>query len=65
MSNEKTAKEIASLRDQFAMQALVPFMTWALDQPHFVDYDSSAKACAGYAKSAYMIADAMLKERAK
>lgn len=54
-----------SLRDEFAMQALVPFVTWALDQPHFVDYDSAAKACAGYAKSAYLIADAMLAERAK
>lgn len=54
-----------SLRDYFAAKALEGFMNWALDQPHFKDYDTAAKAAAGYAKSAYLIADAMLQERAK
>lgn len=54
-----------SLRDYFAAKALQPFMVWALDQPHFEDYDTAAKAAAGYAESAYIIADAMLAERVK
>lgn len=54
-----------SLRDYFAAKAIQPFMVWALDQPHFKDYDSAAKAAAGYAKSAYLIADAMIAERTK
>lgn len=54
-----------SIRDYFAAKAIQPFMVWALDQPHFQDYDSAAKAAAGYAKSAYLIADAMIAERAK
>lgn len=54
-----------TLRDYFAAKALDGFMHWALDQPHFKDYDTAAKAAAGYAKSAYLIADAMLAERAK
>lgn len=52
-----------SLRDYFAGRALDGFMHWALDQPHFKDYDTAAKAAAGYAKSAYVIADAMLAAR--
>ncbi|QKV66498.1 hypothetical protein HUW52_27475 [Pseudomonas sp. 43A] len=52
-----------SLRDYFAGKALDGFMHWALDQPHFTDYDTAAKAAAGYAKSAYTIADAMLAAR--
>ena len=54
-----------TLRDYLAAKAMQPFMVWALDQPHFEDYDTAAKAAAGYAKSAYLIADAMLAERAK
>jgi len=54
-----------TVRDEFATAALTAFMKWALDQPHFQDYDTSAKAAAGYAKSAYLVADAMMKERAK
>lgn len=54
-----------TLRDEFAQAALTAFMKWALDKPHFEDYDTAAKAAAGYAKSAYLIADAMLSERAK
>lgn len=54
-----------TLRDYFAAKALDGFMHWALDQPHFKDYDTAAKAAAGYAKSAFLIADAMLAERAK
>jgi len=52
-------------RDEFAAAALQAFMKWALDQPHFETYDSAAKAAAGYAKSAFMIADAMMSERDK
>lgn len=52
-----------SLRDYFAGKALDGFMHWALDQPHYKDYDTAAKAAAGYAKSAYTIADAMLAAR--
>jgi hypothetical protein len=58
----KTQEEI---RDEFAAAALQAFMVWALDQPHFKDYDSAAKAAAGYAKSAYLIADAMMIERVR
>ena len=54
-----------TIRDEFATAALTAFMKWALDQPHLQDYDSAAKAAAGYAKSAYLVADAMMKERAK
>lgn len=54
-----------TLRDYFAAKALDGFMNWALGQPHFKDYDTAAKAAAGYAKSAYLIAEAMLAERAK
>lgn len=53
------------LRDEFASAALEAFMKWALAQKHFADYDSAAKVAAGYAKSAYLIADAMLEERTK
>lgn len=52
-----------TLRDYFAAKALDGFMHWALDQPHFKDYDTAAKAASGYAKSSYLIADAMLKAR--
>lgn len=54
-----------TLRDYFAAKALDGFMHWALEQPHFEDYDTAAKAAAAYAKSSYLIADAMLAERAK
>jgi len=54
-----------SLRDYFAAKALDGFMHWVLDRPHFVDCDSAAKAACGYAKSAYLIADAMLEAREK
>lgn len=54
-----------TLRDYFAAQVIQPFMVWALDQPHFEDYDTAAKTAAGYAKSAYLIADAMIAERVK
>ena len=51
------------LRDHFASHALGAFMNWALGQKVFDDYDSAAKAAAKYAKSSYLIADAMLKAR--
>lgn len=51
-----------TLRDYFAGQAIIPFMAWSLDQcPE--DGDTSAKAATRYAKSAYLIADAMMEAR--
>jgi hypothetical protein len=52
-----------NLRDHFASHALSAFMSWGLGQNIFDDYDTAAKAAAGYAKSSYLVADAMLKAR--
>ena len=60
---QQGAYEGMELRDYFAAKALQSFMVWALDQPHFKYYDTAAKAAAGYAKSSYLIADAMLAAR--
>jgi len=54
-----------TLRDYLAAKAIQPFMVWALDQKQFKEYDTAAKAAAGYAKAAYQIADAMLEARNK
>ena len=62
-SKQNVSQEGMTLRDYFAAKALDGFMHWALDQPRFKDYDTAAKAAAGYAKSSYLIADAMLKAR--
>jgi hypothetical protein len=56
-------QEGLTIRDYFAAKAMEPFVLWALDQKTFTDYDTAAKASAEYAKSAYMIADAMLAAR--
>ncbi len=51
-----------TLRDYFAGQAIIPFMNWSLDQSQ-EDGDTAAIAAKRYAKSAYLIADAMLEAR--
>jgi hypothetical protein len=51
------------LRDYFAAKAMQAFMQWALVQKPFEDYNTAAKAAAGYAKASYLIADAMLAAR--
>ena len=51
-----------TLRDYFAGQAIIPFMTWSLERSQ-EDGDTSAIAAKRYAKSAYLIADAMLEAR--
>ena len=54
-----------SLRDWFAGQALIGFVTVSLQQPGVTTSDNAAKAAARYARGAYMVADAMLAERIK
>lgn len=61
-SDNNYASEGMTLRDYFAGQAIIPFMTWSLDQSH-EDGDTAAIAARRYAKSAYLIADAMLEAR--
>lgn len=51
-----------SLRDYFAGQAIVAFMTWSLGKSQ-EDGDTAAIAAERYAKSAYLIADEMLEAR--
>jgi len=51
-----------TLRDYFAGQAIVAFMTWSLDRSQ-ENCDTAAKAAARYARSSYLIADAMLEAR--
>lgn len=51
-----------TLRDYFAGQAIIPIMSWAVDQLQG-DTDRVAITANRYAKSAYLIADAMLEAR--
>ena len=50
-------------RDEFAGQALAGVVLDGLGQPMFGDDDTAEKAAMRYARTAYKIADAMLKAR--
>lgn len=62
MIDEYQSLPSITLRDYFAGQVIIPFMTWSLDQSQ-EDGDTAAIAAKRYAKSAYLIADAMLEAR--
>lgn len=54
-----------SIRDWFAGQAIAPYMAWSLGEPANDEVNDAESAAKKYASVAYMIADAMLKEREK
>jgi hypothetical protein len=54
-----------ALRDYFAAAALPAFMGWALGEKATEGMNNAKDVAALYAKSVYLIADAMLAEREK